>query len=170
MNQLRRDLGKWDLVALVLNFVVGAGIFGIPARAFALAGAYSLLAYVACALASVLIILCFAEVSSRFDRSGGVHVYAREAFGRFTGFQMGWLSWLARLAGFAALCNLFVDYLGYFAPDVAAGSGRFVTVLAVVCLLAGANLTGVQPTGGKHRRRGEAGPPGSARGRRGVLH
>ena len=96
LSQLRREIGKWDLVALVLNSVVGAGIFGLPARAFALAGVYSLLAYLVCAVAIVLIVLCFAEVSSRFTETGGLYLYARTTFGPLAGFEIGWLAWLVR--------------------------------------------------------------------------
>src|SRR5436190_13778635 len=110
-TELRRDIRKWDLVALVLNIVIGAGIFGLPARAFALAGVYSLAAYVVCAVPILFIVLCFAEVSSRFKETGGLYLYAREAFGPLVGFEIGWLSWLTRVTGIAGLCNLFVDYL-----------------------------------------------------------
>ena len=103
---LVRGLRRWDLVALVINLIIGAGIFGLPARVFALAGTYSLLAYAVSAVAIVLIILCFAEVGSRFRATGGPDLYARVAFGPLMGFQVGWLLWLGRIAGLAALCNL----------------------------------------------------------------
>src|SRR5262249_674600 len=106
---LVRGIRKWDVVGLVINSVVGAGIFGLPACAYALAGPYSLLSFVVCSIPILLIVLCFAEVSSRFDSSGGPYLYARMTFGSFVGFEIGWLAWLARTAAFAALCNLFVD-------------------------------------------------------------
>ena len=144
MSQLRREIGKWDLVALVLNSIVGAGIFGLPARAYALAGVYSLLAYLACAVAVFLIVFCFAEVSSRFHDTGGLYVYARAAFGPLAGFEIGWLTWLVRLTAFAALCNLFADYLGYFLPAAASAPGRAIVVALVVAALAAANIVGVR--------------------------
>ena len=79
--RLVRGLRRWDLVALVINSIIGAGIFGLPARVFALAGTYSLLAYLVSASAIVLVILCFAEVGSRFKATGGPYLYARETFG-----------------------------------------------------------------------------------------
>ena len=115
-SHLVRGIRKWDCVALVLNSVVGAGIFGLPSRVYALAGVYSLLAYLVCAVPIFLIILCFAEVSSRFQDTGGPYLYARATFGRVVGFEIGWLAWLVRLTAFAALCNLFVDYFSYFLP------------------------------------------------------
>ncbi|HKP14305.1 MAG TPA: amino acid permease, partial [Blastocatellia bacterium] len=78
---LVRGISRWSLVAVAINGIIGAGIFGLPSKVFALTGAYSLLAFVACALVVVCIILCFAEVGSRFSATGGPYLYAREAFG-----------------------------------------------------------------------------------------
>ena len=141
---LVREIRRWDFVALVLNSVIGAGIFGLPSRVYALAGTYSLLAYGVCAIAVVLMVLCFSEVSSRFKHTGGPYLYARVAFGPMTGFQVGWLMWLARLTAFAALCNLFVDYLSYFLPASGSGTGRVLAITAVLSFLAAANLVGIR--------------------------
>ena len=62
----------------------------------------------------MLIILCFAEVGSRFDETGGPYIYAREAFGPTVAFEVGWLIWLARITAFAANCNLMISYLSFF--------------------------------------------------------
>jgi APA family basic amino acid/polyamine antiporter len=143
---LVRGIRRWDLLALVLNAIVGGGIFGLPSRAYALAGSYSLLAYLVCAIPVVLIILCFAEVASRFRETGGPYLYARTAFGAFAGFEVGWLLWLARVTAFAALCNLFVGYLSYFVPGVAAGLWRSLVIAAVVLALTAINIAGVRAT------------------------
>ena len=90
-----RAIRRWDLVALGINFVVGAGIFGLPSKVYSLSGPASLVAYAVCAIAVTLIVLCFAEVGSRFTQTGGPYLYAREAFGPFVGFEVGWLRWLA---------------------------------------------------------------------------
>lgn len=143
---LVRGLRRWDLVALVINSVIGAGIFGLPSKAFALAGTYSLLAFLAAALAIFLVILCFAEVGSRFRATGGPYLYAHRAFGPAIGFQVGWLLWLGRIAAFASLANLFVTYLGYFFPAASGGPGRVVTIALIVSALAVVNITGVRVT------------------------
>ena len=142
--RLLRAIRRWDLVALVLNFTVGAGIFGLPSRVQALAGDYSLLAYVACAIPIFLIILCFAEVSSRFNETGGLYLYGRATFGPLVGFEIGCLAWLARLTGFAALCNLFADYLGVFLPVSTPGPARATAVAVVVLGVTVVNLRGVR--------------------------
>src|SRR5262249_26027533 len=126
---LVRGIRRWDLVAVAINGVIGAGIFGLPSKVSALIGPYSLIAFTACALVVGLIVLCFAEVSSRFSETGGPYLYAREAFGPIVGFEVGWLLWLARLMAFAANCNLLIDYLGYFHPGIGAGRLRAVVII-----------------------------------------
>jgi amino acid transporter len=141
---LVRGIGRWDLVALAINGIIGAGIFGLPSAVFALTGTYSLLAFVACALVVVLIILCFAEVSSRFSRTGGPYLYAREAFGPAVGFEVGWLMWLARLTAFAANCNLLVEYASFFWPQATSSYWREAIITLIVVALAAVNITGVR--------------------------
>ena len=141
---LQRGIRKWDLVAVAINGIIGAGIFGLPAKVYALIGTYSLIAFVACAVVVILIILCFAEVSSRFDETGGPYRYAREAFGPAVGFEVGWLSWLARLTAFAANCNLMVSYLGFFWAPANTPLGRAIIIVGVVVALAAVNIIGVR--------------------------
>src|SRR5256884_9497173 len=141
---LLRGIRKWDLVAVAINGIIGAGIFGLPAKVYALIGTYSLIAFVACAIVVTLIILCFAEVGSRFDETGGPYLYAREAFGPTVGFEVGWLSWLARLTAFAANCNLMVSYLGFFWPSANSSIPRAAIIVLVVLVLTVLNVTGVR--------------------------
>jgi amino acid transporter len=133
-------------VALVLNCVIGAGIFGLPSRAFALAGTYSLVAYLACAIVVGLIAIAFAEVASRFRSTGGPYVYARDAFGAVVGFEVGWLLWLARVTAFGSLANLFVDYASIFAPAIGTGAGRAIVLIVVALALTVLNVLGVRPS------------------------
>jgi amino acid transporter len=141
---LVRGIGRWDLIAATINGVIGAGIFGLPSRVYSLIGSYSLLAFVACALVVALIVLCFAEVSSRYGETGGPYLYAREAFGPVVGFEVGWLAWVARLSAFAANCNLLLDYLSYFQPGANVGAWRIALIVAIVVLLTAINIRGVR--------------------------
>jgi amino acid transporter len=140
---LVRGIRRWDLVAVAINGIIGAGIFGLPSKVYALIGSYSLIAFLVCALV-VTLILCFAEVSSRFTQTGGPYLYAREAFGPAIGFEVGWLMWLARLTAFAANCNLLIDYLGYFWPAASGAYWREAIIIAVVLLLTIINIRGVR--------------------------
>ena len=141
---LARSLRRWDVVAVVLNGVIGAGIFGLPSRAFSLAGDYSLIAFGVCALCVSVIVLCFAEVASRYSGSGGPYLYARETFGPTIGFTVGWLVWMARVTSFAANCNLLPAYLDLFFPGASTGIARVLIIATVVGLLAVVNVTGVR--------------------------
>ncbi len=141
---LLRGIGRWDLVALTVNAVIGAGIFGLPSRVFALIGPYSLISFLVCSVVVALIVLCFAEVASRFDSTGGPYLYAREAFGPLVGFEVGWLVWLARLTAFAANCNLFLEYLSYFWPAAKSGWLRPAIITALVLFFAVVNIIGVR--------------------------
>src|SRR5688572_29706198 len=141
---LVRGIRRWDLVAVAINGIIGAGIFGLPAKTYSLIGPYSLIAFVACALVVTLIILCFAEVGSRFNETGGPYLYAREAFGSTVAFEIGWLMWLARVTAFAANCNLLVSYLGYFWPAATGTIWRAAIIILVVTVLATINVFGVR--------------------------
>jgi basic amino acid/polyamine antiporter, APA family len=141
---LVRGIRRWDFVALIINITIGAGILGLPAKLYALVGAYSLWAYGVSAAVVTLIVLCFAEVSSRFQGSGGPYLYAREAFGPLVGFEVGWLLWISRLASFAALCNLLVEYAAYFWPVVGQGLGRALLMAGLITGLTLLNLVGVR--------------------------
>jgi amino acid transporter len=129
---------------MAINGIIGAGIFGLPAKAFALIGSYSLIAFVVCALVVAMIILCFAEVGSRFDATGGPYLYAREAFGPTVAFEVGWLIWLARLTAFAANCNLMVAYLAFFWAPANSPVPRALLITAIVILLTALNVFGVR--------------------------
>jgi amino acid transporter len=124
--------------------VIGAGIFGLPSRVFALAGTYSVLAYLVAAAAVFLIVFCLAEVGSRFSTTGGPYLYAREAFGPGVGFQIGWLLWLARVTAFASLTNLFVVYLGYFVQAAVVEPWRSCVIVTITLLLTAANIRGLR--------------------------
>ena len=143
-EKLVRSLGKWDLTAIAINTVIGTGIFILPARVTGLIGSYSLFAFVACALIAGLIVLCFAEVSSRFESTGGMYVYAREAFGSVVGFEVGWLYWIVRVATFAANCNAFLIYLGFFYPEANSGFTRAALITVIIAGMTVVNVIGVR--------------------------
>lgn len=143
-EKLIRGIGRWDLTAIVINTIIGAGIFGLPSKVYAAIGTYSLFAFVACALIVAFIVLCHAEVASRFSATGGAYLYAKEAFGSTVAFEVGWLYWIVRMATFAANCNLFVTYLGFFWPSSSDPLARVMLIAAIVILLTAVNIVGVK--------------------------
>ncbi len=115
-HNLVRAIGRWSLVALVVNSIIGSGIFGLPSAVADIIGKYSPYAVLAAGAGTGVIMGCFAEVASRFQEAGGPYLYARVAFGRFMGIQTAWMLWLGQVAAPAANANLFVIYLGQFWP------------------------------------------------------
>ena len=141
---LVRAIGRWSLAALVVNCIIGSGVFGLPSVLAGLLGRASVLAVVLAAVAVSVIMACFAEVSSRFAQTGGPYLYAREAFGRFMGIQVGWLLWFVRLTACAANANLFVVYLGEFWPQATQPVAKLAILTLLIGILAVINFRGVR--------------------------
>ncbi len=137
-------MNRWDLTALAINGIIGAGIFGLPSSVAAILGAASPIAFALCAVVVYVIVLCFGEVARQFTETGGPYLYAREAFGSFIGFETGWATWIARTSAFGANSNVLISYLGFFAPQVTTGIARVAVLLAVTASLAIINVRGVR--------------------------
>lgn len=141
---LNRSISRWEMVLLFINGVIGAGIFGLPSKAFKEICVYSIAALLVCAVTVFIIIICLAEVSSRFEKTGGPYLYARSSFGPLAGFITGWLLLLTRFITFAALINLFVTYLSVFSDWFTLPSSRIIVIISITCLLAFINHIGVK--------------------------
>lgn len=141
--QLVRAIGRWSMVALAINSILGSGIFGLPSSLAALLGNASPLAVLLAAAATGVIIACYAEVASQFSETGGTYLYLRCAFGRLIGVQVGWLMLLSRLTACAAGVNLLVSYLGEFWPRATQPLPRVVIIVVFIGTLAAVNVRGV---------------------------
>jgi amino acid transporter len=141
---LLRQLSVVALWLLIVNGMVGAGIFGLPAEAARLAGALSPWIFVICAILMLPIILSFAQLASHFGGTGGPMLYAATAFGPMVGFQVGWAFYIARVTAFAANLNLLVVTLAYFWPAAVEGANRIVLLFTLCALLALINITGAK--------------------------
>jgi len=132
-------------VALSVNDVVGSGVYLIlPVAAAQLLGNASVWAILAAGLAVLLLVLCFAEAGSYFDRAGGAIVYTRVAFGEFVGFEVGWMTWIARIASVASLSVFFSRAVGYLWDGANHGVGQAVTIFLELALLTWINVRGVK--------------------------
>jgi APA family basic amino acid/polyamine antiporter len=143
-SRLIRSVGVWGLAASIVNVTVGGGIFRLPAGAADGLGRGAPLAYLVCALAMGLIVLCFAEAGSRVALTGGPYAYVEVAFGPFVGFMAGVLLWLTGTLALSAVSTIFADALGALIPALSGGMVRAVFLAAVFALLAGVNLRGVR--------------------------
>jgi len=141
---LVRAIGRIDLTAAIVNGVIGSAIFGMPGLIVGLVGPLAPMAWVLAGLGILTMILCFAEVGSRFRDPGGPYLYAREAFGPFVGFQAGWLTFWIRVFAVAANVNLFTNYLAQVLPAAGQGLGRAIVLTALVAILTWINVIGVR--------------------------
>lgn len=124
--------------------MIGSGVYLLPAAAAALLGPASLWAVLLAGFAVLLLVLCFAEAGSHFDEPGSAYVYTREAFGDFVGFEVGWMTWLARIASVASLSNGFAQALTFLWPDAGAGVPRVLVLTLSLGLFVWVNVVGVQ--------------------------
>jgi amino acid transporter len=141
---LRRELGRWDLTAVGINQVIGAAIFAQPSLYAASVGAWSPWLVGAMAVASLLIALSFAEVSSRFESTGGPYLYTRAAFGRFAAFEVGWMQWVTRTVSWAAVINVLATALGFYLPALTSGWPRIVLISVIIVTIAIINVRGIR--------------------------
>jgi basic amino acid/polyamine antiporter, APA family len=145
-RRLVRGMGPWALTAFAVNATIGSGIFGLPGSLAALAGPYSTLVIVACGLLMTLVALCFAEISSRFERTGGPQLYTSLGFGAAVGFGVGWLCWLSRVASCAAIANLLIDYGVVLHPALNHPVVRAIVISTLTLAFAWLNIRGIRPT------------------------
>ena len=142
-SQLIRAIGRWSMVALAVNSIVGSGIFGLPSPVAGLLGRASPFAVLLAAAGMGVIIACYAEVASQFTETGGTYLYLRQAFGRLAGIQVVWLLLLSRLTAVAAAVNLLVTYLAEFWPRATQPLPRLAIITAFIGVLATVNCRGV---------------------------
>ena len=141
---MRRAVGRWQLYALSINDVIGSGIYLLPAAAALLLGPASVWAVLLAGAAVSLLVLCYAQAASYFDQPGGGYLYAREAFGPFIGFEVGWMLLLTRIASAAALSNGLAAAVTHFWPQAASGGMRIAIIIGSLGLLVGINILGVR--------------------------
>jgi amino acid transporter len=131
-------------VAVVVNSVIGSGVFALPSSVAALVGAASPIAVLLAGGCVFTVVLCFAEVGSRYDRTGGPYLYAGQAFGRGIGFLIGWLHLWTRIFSGAAVLAVIAGYTAALVPALSATASRACVMSAGVALVTGINVVGVR--------------------------
>ena len=141
---LRRALGRWDLTAIGVNQVIGGAIFLMPSQVAAEIGRWSPIGFILMGLASMSVALCFAEVGSRFEGTGGPYLYTRAAFGRFPAFEVGWMQWFTRASSQASIMSGIALALGYYWPSITGGWPRALLLTSVTAGLTWVNVRGIR--------------------------
>jgi amino acid transporter len=143
-NTLIRTIGRWSLTALIINSIIGSGIFGLPSVVSGRLGRLVPIAYLIAGAGMAIIAGCLSEVASQFRETGGPYLYARETLGRFWGIQIAWMTWLSRIAAGSGTANLFTTYLGQIFPRATQPVYRMAILTLLVEVLAVANYIGVK--------------------------
>ncbi|CAM3245713.1 APC family permease [Corallococcus soli] len=141
---MRRAVSRWEIVGFSINDVIGSGVYLLPAAAAANLGSASTGAVMLAGLAVLLLVLCFAEAASYFDKPGSAYLYTREAFGERVGFQVGWMTWLARVSSVASLSVGFSRALGFLWPTANSGLGQGLAIAVPLLALTAINVVGVK--------------------------
>ncbi len=143
-KELLRGIGFAGAAVLVLNSVIGAGIFALPGVIAARAGILSPWLFLAIGVLIITVVLTFAELSSYFKDSGGPVLFTTSAFGPLVGFSTGWILFVSRMTAFAANTNAMAVYLAVVWPWFGSGIGRGLLIFTVCSTLTWANFIGVK--------------------------
>lgn len=142
---MKRQLTLLDCVAIGINGIIGSGIFLLPSRVFAAAGGLAWASWFAVGGVCLLVGLCFGEVASATDRSGGPYAYARDAFGDWIGFAVAWMALASVVLSYAAVARALGRNLSYIVPAFSAPLAQGALAAAVIAALALLNWRGVKP-------------------------
>ena len=139
-----KKLGFWSIVLLGINGIIGSGIFLLPNKAMAIIGPASLLVMLFDMLLVLAITFCFAEASGLFKENGGAYIYAKEAFGDFIGYEVGFLSWATRIIAFSTMSVGFATALGGLIPSLNTVMMKNIIISVIFIVLAVINFLGIK--------------------------
>lgn len=137
-------LGLWSIIFLGINSIIGSGVFLLPNKAMDLFGPYSLLVLIFDMVLALCISFCFAEASALFKDTGGPYIFAKEAFGDFIGYEVGFLTWATRIIAFSTMSVGFATALTGIIPEWNTVFMKNLISMGLIALLSVINLCGVQ--------------------------
>lgn len=143
----KNKMGLLSIILLGFNSIIGSGIFLLPNKVVAQVGPAALLVTVFDAILVISIAMCFAEVGGKFEKNGGPYVYAKEAFGEFVGFEVGFMKWAISIIAWATMTVGFAEALMALLPKGTFGNlnvAKAIIVTIIVVLLTCMNLSGIK--------------------------
>jgi len=144
--KLQSELTLFDVTNLVVGAIIGADIYVASSFGAAYLGPSSIVVWIVAGVIAVVIALCFAQCAALLPRVGGPYAYAKEAWGPFAGFIVGWSLWLAEWVSLAVFPVAFTRYLMFFIPNLEWHYQIMVKGL-FVAFLAATNIVGVKAAG-----------------------
>ena len=142
-ESLLRVMGTFGLAAAIVNITVGGGIFRLPANVAGALGPAAPIAYLVCAVAMGLIVLCIADAGSRVSLTGGPYAYIGVALGPYAGFLSGILLWMLGLFATAAVSTVFAASVGQLVPVLGSPAMQTVVLVAAFVFWSLVNMRGV---------------------------
>ena len=142
-EKLVRAIGTFGLAAGIINITIGGGIFRLPANVAASLGAAAPIAYLICAAAMGLIVLCIADAGSRVSLTGGPYAYVGTAFGPYIGFLSGVLLFMLGTFATAAVSTVFSASIGQLVPSLSGPVASIAVLVAAYMFWSIVNLRGV---------------------------
>ncbi len=142
-EKLVRAIGSFGLAAGIINITIGGGIFRLPANVAGSLGAAAPLAYLICAAAMGLIVLCIADAGSRVSLTGGPYAYVGTAFGPYAGFISGVLLFMLGTFATAAVSTVFSASVGQLVPALSGPVASIAVLVAAYVFWSIVNLRGV---------------------------
>ena len=143
-QEYRRDVGTAGVVFLVVNGLIGSGIFALPELLHRAVGTFAPWLMLACAVLIASVFFCFADLARLTDRSGGPQRFVTDAFGRFPGFQVGWLFYFGRMVSHAANVTVMVSYAAAFWPVLGGGVMRSCAIIVIIGAVTLLNVFGIK--------------------------
>ncbi|WP_147206427.1 APC family permease, partial [Segetibacter aerophilus] len=142
---LKRVIGTLGLTSNIINTVIGAGIFVLPALVSEGLGPSGILSYLFCGFLITMVMLCFAEAGSKIIITGGAYAYIEAAFGKYFGFiTTNLFIFGASLMATAAVANAVADTLSYLFPIFTNTAFRVTFFIVLFTGLAIINVMGVK--------------------------
>lgn len=142
--KLKRTLGVFDGIGLLVGITIGAGIYSTPQIIAGYLNSFSvvLVLWIGVAVFVYVGSLIYAELGSRFPETGGEYVYIQKAFGPFWGFLFGWAQlFIIRTSPAAGLSLVTANYIGYYLD--LNQSEKIIVALVVLALFGALNVVGV---------------------------
>ena len=139
---LRREITLWGLTANLVNTIIGAGIFALPALVSEGLGPASITAYLFCGFLIFLVMLCFAEVAGKINSPGGVYAFIEESFGPYFGFLTIVVFLISCISADAAVANAVFNIAASIFPVLHNELIRFIFLFAIFFGLAFINVLG----------------------------
>ncbi|MDN3652231.1 APC family permease [Thalassotalea ponticola] len=140
----RRDMGMLGVFFIVVNGLIGAGIFGLPEALYAAVGTFSPWLLLIGGLLVMTIVICFAELTKLTDKSGGPQRYVSDAFGPYPGFIVGWNFFAARLISQGANVLVLVAYAAALFPILNDGIAKVIVIIALLSTITFINVIGIK--------------------------